>query len=155
MKTSWSFWPKVWKIFRSNSEKKSEKKNKKVFLPQFLLWTRRWTFENHAKGFWRKSNTVQNFWKNFKPKIVHLHTRKLVLTISWSFLARSLNFFLLKSRKNSEMKNKKTNSSAIFTLNTKIDVWEPLQNFLQKIQNVSNLYKKISSHKMFLWTLRR
>ena len=52
-------------------------------------------------------------------------------------MAEGLKNFSLKIRKNSEKKNKKTASSAIFTLDTYIDFWEPCRRFLQKIQNDS------------------
>ena len=61
----------------------------------------------------------------------------VVLTTFWSILAESLKNFSLKIRKNSEKKNKKTVSSAIFTLDTYIEFWEPCRRFLQKIQNDS------------------
>ena len=33
-------WPKVWKIFAQKSKKILKRKQKKLFFPQFLLWTR-------------------------------------------------------------------------------------------------------------------
>ena len=60
------FWPKVWKYFAQNSKNFWKEKQKKLFFPQILLLTRRWKFENHAKGFCRKSKMIQNFRKNFR-----------------------------------------------------------------------------------------
>ena len=69
-------------------------------------------------------------------------------------MAKSLINFSLKIRKKYEKKNKRYNSSGVFTLDTKIEVWEPCQRFLQKIQNGSKLLKKNSSRKLFVWTRR-
>ena len=153
--TSWSFFGQKSENISLEIGKNSEKESLRnsffrKFYPGHVDRILR-TMPKVSPGKPKRFKTFESF---FKPKIVRLHTQKLVLTTSWSFLSKNLKFFSLKIRKKSE-KNKKIISSGFFTLNTKIDVWEPLQNFLQKIQNVSNLYKKISSHKMFLWTLRR
>ena len=54
------------KFLTQNPKKFWKGKQKKLFLPQFLLWTLRYIYETHTKGFCRKSKTVQNFLKNFK-----------------------------------------------------------------------------------------
>ena len=112
----WSFLGENLKIFCSKFEKKSEKKNKKNYLfrnfysghlDRFLM--------NHAKGFCRKSETIQNFLKILKPQVVRVDTQKVVFTNFWSFLAKSLKIFCSKFEKILKRKTKKTISSAFFS----------------------------------------
>ena len=103
------------KIFARCSKKNLKRKTKKNYLfrnfysghlDRFLM--------NHAKGFCRKSETIQNFLKILKPQVVRVDTQKVVLTTFWRFFAESLKKVPLNIRKNSEKKNKKTISSAFF-----------------------------------------
>ena len=90
----------------------------------------------------KRFKTFESF---FKPKIVRLHTQKVVLTTSWRLLAKSLKIFCSNSEKVLKRKTKKTNSSAIFTLDTQKEFWEPCQMFLQKIRNDSKFLKKFQA----------
>ena len=58
----WRFGQKFEK-FSLKNRKNSEKKQKKLFFPQFLFWAPTQKLENHAKCFCRKSITIQNFRK--------------------------------------------------------------------------------------------
>ena len=132
------------KIFCSKFEKFLKRKTKKNYLFRNL-------YSGHLDKFLRTIPKVsaenpkwfKTFKKVLKSQNVPLDAQKVVLTTSWSFLAESPKNFSFKIRKNSEKKNKKTVSSAIFTLDTYIEFWEPCRRFLQKIQNVSKLFYKI------------
>ena len=130
--TSWSCghaevsFHKFLKFFGQKSEsillkirKISEKKNKKkLFFPQILLWTRRWKFENHAKGFCRKSKTIQNFRKNFRVTNCSSGHVEGSFENFWSVLAKSLKIYRSKFEKILKRKTKKTFFSAIFNLDS-------------------------------------
>ena len=137
-----NFLAKVWKYFAQNSKNFWKEKQKNYLfrnlysghLDKFLRTIPKVSAENPK---WFKT-----FKKDLKSQNVPLDAQKVVLTISWSFLAESPKKFSLKIRKNSEKKNKKTVSSAIFTLDTYIEFWEPCRRFLQKVQNDSIFRKK-------------
>ena len=73
--TFWRFGQKYEK-FSLKNRKNSEKKTKKLFFPQFLLWAPTQKLENHAKCFCRKSITIQNFRKKKSSHKLFLWTRR-------------------------------------------------------------------------------
>ena len=88
--------------------KKSEKKSwKNCFFRGFYSGHVDRILRTIPKVSAEKAKRFKTFKCFFKPKIVRLHTQKLVLTTSWSFLAKSLKNFYSKFERNSEEKNKK------------------------------------------------
>ena len=100
-------WTKVWKIFAQKSKKFWKENEKNCFFHNF--------YSGHVDSYLRTMPKVsaenpkrlKTLKKYFKPQIVPLDTKKVVLTTFWRFGQKSEKFSL-KNRKNSEKKTKKT-----------------------------------------------
>ena len=123
-----------------------EKQKKTISSAIFTLDSQINFWEPYQRFLQKIQNGSKLLKKKWKSQSVPLDAQKVVLTTSWSFLAESLKNFSLKIRKKFRKEELKIYiSSAIFTLDTQIEFWEPCRRFLQKIQEGSKLYKKIQA----------
>ena len=95
------------KLFTQSPKKNLKRKIRKLFLPQFLLWTRRQNFENHAEGFCWTSKTIQNFRKKIQATNCSSGHVEGTFEKLLKFFGRKSEKFLLEIRKKFWKKNKK------------------------------------------------
>ena len=94
-----NFRPEVWKLFRSKSEKTLKRRIKNYFFRNFYSGHEDRSFRTMPKVSAENPKTTQNFRKKFKPKIVRLHTHRVVWQLLEVFGPKVWKNFAKNSKK--------------------------------------------------------